>query len=103
MNSKRLVLCAILYRSSHAMDPASAAMGLGCLVKVTAPPSGGAALATIAYVVSEQDADRAVNIIKSKIARLADEVVVVSRVSEELLRALGLAPGDFTRADGRPS
>ena len=76
-------------------------MGLGCLIKVTTPSSGGRGLATTAYVVSEQDADRAVNIIKSKIARLADEVVVVSRVSEELLRALGLAPGDFTRADGR--
>ncbi|HUD89196.1 MAG TPA: hypothetical protein VMR17_22305 [Xanthobacteraceae bacterium] len=85
------------------MDTASAAMGLGCLVKVTAPSLGGGGLATIAYVVSEQDADRAVNIIKSKIARLADDVVVVSRVSEELLRALGLAPGDFTRADGHPS
>jgi hypothetical protein len=78
-------------------------MGLGCLIKVTTASSGGIALATTAYVVCEQDADRAVNIIKSKIARLADEVVVVSRVSEELLRALGLAPGDFTRADGRPS
>jgi hypothetical protein len=78
-------------------------MGFGCLVKVTAPSSGGGGLATTAYVVSEQDADRAVNIISSKIARLADEVVFVSRVSEELLRALGLAPGDFARADGRPS
>jgi hypothetical protein len=78
-------------------------MGLGCLIKVTTPSSGGGALATIAYVVSEQDADRAVNIIKSNIARLADEVVVVSRVSEELLRALGVAPGNFTRADGHSS
>jgi hypothetical protein len=74
-------------------------MGLGCLVKVTTPSSGGA-LVTIAYVVSEQDAVRAVNIIKSKIARLTDEVVVVSRVSEELLHALGVTPGEFTRADG---
>ena len=80
-----------------------AAMGLGCLIKVTTSPVGGAGLATIAYVVSEQDAHRAVNIIKSKIARPADEVVAVSRVSEELLNALGVAPGDFTRADGRPS
>jgi hypothetical protein len=77
-------------------------MGLGCLVRVTTPSSGGE-LVTIAYVVSEQDADRAINIIKSRIAQLADEVVVVSRVSEELLNALGIAPGDITRADGRPS
>jgi hypothetical protein len=29
--------------------------------------------------------------------------VVVSRVSEELLHAPGVAPGDFARADGHPS
>jgi len=56
---------------------------------------------TIAYVVSEQDADRAISIIKSRIARRAEEIVFVSRVSEELLDALGVEPGDFTRADGR--
>jgi hypothetical protein len=53
--------------------------------------------------VSEQDADRAINIIKSKINPRADEVVFVSRVSEELLNALGVGPGDFRRADGYPS
>jgi hypothetical protein len=58
---------------------------------------------TIAYVVSEQDAGRAINIIKSKIAPRVEEVVFVSRVSEELLKALGVQPGDFTRADGYPS
>jgi hypothetical protein len=56
---------------------------------------------TIAYVVSEQDADRAVNIIKGEIAQPTDAVVTVSRVSEELLNALGVAPGEFTRADGK--
>jgi hypothetical protein len=71
-------------------------MGPGFLVKVTTQPSGG----TIAYVVSEQDSDRAVNIVKSKVAQFTDEVVVVSRVSEELLYALGVAPGHFMRADG---
>ncbi len=58
---------------------------------------------TIAYVVSEQDADGAVNIIKRKIAQLTDEVIAVSRVSEELLQALAVEPGGFTRADGHPS
>ena len=77
-------------------------MALGCLVKVTTR-SSDAWLVETAYVVSEQDADRAVNIIKSKIAKLSDEVVVVSRVSEELLHALSVAPGDFARADGRQS
>jgi hypothetical protein len=75
-------------------------MALGCLVKVTSQ-SSDAWLVETAYVVSEQDADRAVNIIKSKIAKLSDEVVVVSLVSEELLHALSVAPGGFARADGR--
>jgi hypothetical protein len=44
--------------------------------------------------------DRAVNIVKSKAAQLEDDVVVVSGVSEELLHALGIAPGRFARADG---
>jgi hypothetical protein len=75
-------------------------MAPGCLVKVTTR-SSGAWLVETAYVVSEHDADRAVNIIKSKIASLSEEVVVVSRVSEELLHALNVAPGGFARADGR--
>ena len=79
-------------------------MGLGCLVKVsTSTPPSGAEQVTIPYLVSEQDADRAINIIKSKINPRADEVVFVSRVSEELLNALGVGPGDFRRADGYPS
>jgi len=76
-------------------------MGIGCLVKVTTPSSDDELL-SIAYVVFEQDADRAINIIKSKIAQIADDVVVVSRVSEELLCALDVAPGGFKRADGYP-
>jgi hypothetical protein len=77
-------------------------MGIGCLVKVTTP-SADDELLSIAYVVFEQDADRAVTIIKRKFAQIAGDVVVVSRVSEELLHALGIAPGDFKRADGYPT
>jgi hypothetical protein len=77
-------------------------MGLGCLIKVSTQSSGVGAVTT-AYVVSEQDADRAINIVKSKLAPRADDVVFVSRVSEELLLALRVEPGDFTRADGYPS
>jgi hypothetical protein len=77
-------------------------MGPGYLVKVTTPSLGGKVV-TIAYVVSEQDAASAVNIVKRKIAQLADEVVAVSRVSEELLHALGVEPGGFMRADGHRS
>ena len=76
-------------------------MGLGNLVRVKTSSSVGVGV-TISYVVSEQDAGRAVNIIKSKIAQLTDKVEAVSLVSEELLDALGVAPGEFTRTDGRP-
>jgi hypothetical protein len=73
-------------------------MGLGNLVEVTTPSSVGGSV-TFGYLVAEQDADRAVNIIKSKIAKLTDEVVAVSRVSEELLASLGVAPGEIRRAE----
>ena len=75
-------------------------MGPGCLVKVTKPSSSGTD-AMIVYVVSEEDAGRAVNIIKGEIAQFTDEVVAVCRVSEELLNTLCIAPGTFKRADQR--
>jgi hypothetical protein len=56
----------------------------------------------VGYLVAEQDTSRAVRIIKSNIAKTTDEVVAVSRVSEELLDVLGVRPGSFTRADGQP-
>ena len=76
-------------------------MGAGCLITVRTPSLVGE-FVTVGYLVAEQDTDQAVRIIKSNIARTADEVVAVSRVSEELLAALGVRPGGFTRADGLP-
>jgi hypothetical protein len=75
-------------------------MGPGRLINVRTPSSGGE-FVTISYLVAEQDADLAIKIIKSKIARSTDEVLAVSRVSEQLLDALGVPPGGFTRADGK--
>jgi ribose 1,5-bisphosphokinase PhnN len=77
-------------------------MGPGRLVKVT-KPSSSATDSMIAYVVSEENAVDAVNIIKREIAQSTDEVVAVSRVSEELLKALSIPPGEFKRADGHRS
>ena len=71
----------------------------GSLVKVVRPSTDG--VTTLAYLVSEEDAVRAINIIRSKIARSTDEVLAVGMVSEELLAALGIAAGDFRRADSR--
>jgi hypothetical protein len=76
-------------------------MATGCLVTVRSPSSSGQ-LVTVGYLVAEQDRRRAIRIITSNIAKTTDEVVAVSRVSEELLDALGVPAGDFTRADGRP-
>ena len=76
-------------------------MGSGRLIKVRTPSSGGA-FVTVGYLVAEQDKTQAIKIIKNKIAKLADEVVAVCRVSEDLLNALHVAPGEFTRADGHP-
>jgi hypothetical protein len=83
------------------MQITSSAMGAGCLITVKTPSLVGE-FVTVGYLVAEQDTDRAVRIIKSNIAKTTDEVVAVSRVSEELLGVLGVPPGDFTRADGRP-
>jgi len=76
-------------------------MGFGRFVSVRTTSSRGERV-TVAYVVAEQDADRAIKIIGSRIAKLTDDVIEVCRVSEELVNALGLSPGEFRRADGRP-
>lgn len=77
-------------------------MGPGCLISVRTP-SAGRKVETVGYLVAEQNADRAIKIIKNEIAKLTDEVVVISRVSEELLDALHIPPGEFKRADAHPS
>ncbi|MGB6285171.1 MAG: hypothetical protein WBG18_12265 [Xanthobacteraceae bacterium] len=49
------------------------------------------------YIVAVADADQAVQIIRSKIADLTDDVEDLGRVSRALVRALKLAAGEFTR------
>lgn len=101
-------MCTKVLRSSlwyghsvSAMDATSPTVGYGCLVTVRTASSGGT-FVTAGYLVAEHDADRAAGIIRCNIARAADEVVAVSRVSEELLGVLGVRPGGFMRVDGRP-
>ncbi len=77
-------------------------MRFGRLVNVRTPSSSGE-FVTIGYLVAEPDAKRAIEIIESKLAELTGEVVEVCRVSEKLLNVLGVPPGGFRRADGRPS
>jgi hypothetical protein len=54
-----------------------------------------------AYIVAEPDAAKAVARIRTKVAGPADAVEDIGRVSEALLAALQVAPGDFVFADGR--
>jgi hypothetical protein len=54
-----------------------------------------------AYIVAEPDAAKAVDRIRTKVAGPADAVEDLGRVSEALLAALQVAPGDFVFADGR--
>jgi hypothetical protein len=75
-------------------------MGTGHLITVRTPTSAGV-FVTIGYFVAEENADQAINIIKNKIAKPGDEVAAVSYVSEDLLKALGVAPGEFRRTDAR--
>jgi hypothetical protein len=49
------------------------------------------------YLVAVADADQAVQIIRSKIADLTEDVEDLGRVSPALVRALNLASGEFTR------
>jgi hypothetical protein len=48
------------------------------------PRGSDGAVVMIAYVVSEQDPDRAVNIVKSEIAQLTEEVVAVGPLKSRL-------------------
>ncbi len=56
--------------------------------------------ALAAYIVAEPNAAKAVDRIRSKVAGPADAVEDLGRVSEALLQALQVAPGDFVLANG---
>ena len=53
----------------------------------------------IAYIVAVTDAIEAMELVRVKVAGTGDEIEDVGRVSDELLKALHLMPGDITRAD----
>ena len=53
----------------------------------------------VAYIVAVADAIEAMELVRSKVADTRDEIEDCGRVSDELLKALHLNPGDITRAD----
>ena len=50
------------------------------------------------YVVAEPDAAKAIDILKAVIVGPVDEYEDLGRVTDQLLRALNLAPGQFIRS-----
>jgi hypothetical protein len=55
----------------------------------------GGELRPVTYIVAVVEADKAVALIRAAIGRDGDEITDLGRVSDELLKALGIAPGDF--------
>jgi hypothetical protein len=68
----------------------------GRLVRVRC---GESRAAFAAYIVAEPDPAKAIDRIRTKVAGPADAVEDLGRVSEALLAALQVAPGDFVLAD----
>ena len=55
----------------------------------------------VAYIVAIPDPATAIDLIRTKIGVPDDEIEDLSRVSDALLQALHLSPGEFIRANGR--
>ena len=53
----------------------------------------------IAYIVAVTDAAEAMELVRAKVAGTNGAIEDCGRVSEELLNALQLSPGDISRAD----
>ena len=70
-------------------------MGYGRLIRVRKFPGDEKA---IAYVVAVSDPAKAMELIRRKVANPDDEIEDLGRVSDALLAAMKLEPGDFVRA-----
>jgi hypothetical protein len=73
-------------------------MGEGRLIRVSKVP--GDPKAAVAYLVAVSDKDKAIDLIRRKFGSSGDQVEDLGRVSEALLTAMSLAPGDVVRVDG---
>jgi hypothetical protein len=59
---------------------------------------GGAIEKSMLYVVAAENSGEAIALVRDRLAREGDRVEDVGDVSNGLLQALNLAPGEFTRA-----
>jgi hypothetical protein len=70
-------------------------MDYGRLIRVNKVPGDGNA---VAYIVALRNSAEAVKLILNRVAEPGDTVEDLGRVSDALLTAMKLLPGDFTRA-----
>ncbi len=70
-------------------------MGYGRLIRVSKYRGD---LSAIAYIVAIADPAKAIELIRQKVANPGDEIEDLGRVSDALLIAMKLQPGDFVRA-----
>jgi hypothetical protein len=73
-------------------------MTYGRVVKVVMASELDAHPHEATYVVAEADSARAIDLLRASVAEPHVSIEVVGRASEQLLKALALAPGQFTRA-----
>jgi hypothetical protein len=69
--------------------------GYGRLIRVSKFAGDSRA---VAYIVAEPETARAIDIIRTKVANPEDVIEDLGRVSDALLVAMKLQPGDFVRA-----
>jgi hypothetical protein len=73
-------------------------MSEGRLIRVS---RGGAQSRMVSYIVGEVDQNRAIEVIRANVVKTGeDEIEDLGRVSEELLKALGVGPGQFISVEG---
>jgi hypothetical protein len=72
-------------------------MGLGRLIRVR---KRGENPQSVAYIVHEADSAKAVEIIRNIVGSIGDDIQDLGRVSEELLKAMSIGPGQFVPVDG---
>jgi hypothetical protein len=72
-------------------------MGEGRLIRVSKYRGDPQA---VAYVVAMPDKARAIELITQKATNPGDEIEDLGKVSEALITAMSLAPGEFMRVDG---
>ena len=71
----------------------------GRLIRVTTQDERGHEPQVVTYVVAEPDRVKAEKIIRTRAARIEDDVQAIGRASRQLLKAFNWAPGEFVRSD----